>query len=68
VRLGNWEDFKREMARKDQAEAERKAREHAEQVRRAEEAGKEAPPPPKPRSGSRWETSTSWPLPTAMAR
>lgn len=48
VRIGNWEDWKRDQARKDQIEAERKAREHAEAARKAEEAGKPAPEAPPP--------------------
>lgn len=44
--LGRWEDLKRESARKAQAETDRIAREHAEAVRKAEEANK--PPPPAP--------------------
>lgn len=44
--LGRWEDIKREAARKAQVEADRVAKEHAEAVRKAEEANK--PPPPAP--------------------
>lgn len=41
-----WEDFKREQARKAQAEADRIAREHDEATRKAAEANQPPPPPP----------------------
>lgn len=44
--MEDWEDWKREQARKTQAEADRIAREHAEAVRKAEAAN--APPPAPP--------------------
>jgi hypothetical protein len=44
--LESWEDFKRDQARKAQAEADRIAREHAEAARKAEEANQPPPPPP----------------------
>jgi hypothetical protein len=47
-RIGVWEDTKRIAAREAQARADREAREHAEKVRKAEEAGKPAPAAPKP--------------------
>lgn len=46
--MGSWEDVKREAARKAQAEADRKAAEHAAAVRKAEEANQPPPPPPPP--------------------
>ncbi len=46
--VGEWEDLKRDAARKAQAEADRIAREHAEKARKAEEAGKPPPPAPTP--------------------
>ena len=49
--MGVWEDFKREQARKAQAEADRIARAHEDEVRMAEAANRPAPPPiaaPKP--------------------
>jgi hypothetical protein len=46
--LGKWEDQKREAQRKAQADADRKARDHAEAVRKAEEANQPPPPPPPP--------------------
>lgn len=45
---GAWEDMKREAARKAQAEADRRDRDHAEKVRLAEETGKPLPVAPKP--------------------
>jgi len=44
--LANWEDFKRAAAWRAKAEADRKAAEHAEAVRKAEEANQPPPPPP----------------------
>lgn len=46
--MGKWEDIKREAARKVKDEADRKALEHAEAVRKAEEANQPPPPPPPP--------------------
>ena len=43
--LGKWEDTKREALRAAQAEADRKAREHADAVRAAEVANQPPPPP-----------------------
>lgn len=47
--LGLWEDQKREAAKKAQTETDRIARDHADAVRKAEEANQPPPPePPKP--------------------
>ena len=46
--IGNWEDTKRAAARRAQDEADKQLREHAEAARKAEEAGKPAPPAPEP--------------------
>lgn len=59
--MGAWEDQKREAARKAAAEAERKAREHAEAVRKAEEANQPPPPPP-------MESKPNTPPPSAQIR
>lgn len=45
-KIGVWEDTKRSIARAAQESADREAREHAERVRAAEDAGKPAPAPP----------------------
>lgn len=44
--LGKWEDQKREASKKAQAEADQKASEHEEAVRKAQETNQPPPPPP----------------------
>lgn len=59
--MGKWEDFKREAARKAQAEADRKQREHDAAVAAAEAAN--APPPPPPP-----EVKPNAPAPSAQVK
>jgi hypothetical protein len=59
--MGAWEDQKRAAARLAQEAADKAAREHAEAVRKAEEANRPAPPPPA-------EVKPNTPAPSAQIR
>jgi len=59
--MGKWEDAKRAAAKLAQEAADKAAREHAEAVRKAEEANKPAPPPPA-------EVKPNTPAPSAQIR
>jgi len=59
--MGRWEDTKRAAAKLAQEAADKAAREHAEAVRKAEEANKPAPPPPA-------EVKPNTPAPSAQIR
>ena len=59
--MGKWEDTKRAAAKLAQEAADKAAREHAEAVRKAEEANRPAPPPPA-------EVKPNVPAPSAQIR